>query len=139
MKKLIGGALALAVVLAIPAATIGAGAYLLYQRAAGTRVEATVIGCNVSGGVFSGTSNYREDCVAEWTIDGATVVGGLSGGSGGWDPGETVDATVRGDTAYSRSLELPILLIALGLPFLAIPVFAARAKRRNRRTSATPI
>jgi hypothetical protein len=133
VKRAIGDLLALVAVLAIPAATFGGGAYLLYERAVGTRVEATVIGCDVTGGVFRRASNYREDCVAAWTIEGETVVGGLSGGSGGWEPGETVDATVRGDTAYSRSLGLPILLIALGLPFLAIPVLAARAKRRGRR------
>lgn len=130
-KKLLGDALALLVVLAIPVATIGGGVYLLYQRAVGTWVEATVIECDVSGGRAGGVSTYRESCIAEWTIDGETVVGGLSGGSGGWEPGETVDAAVRGDTAYSRSLGLPILLIALGLPFLAILVLAGRAKRRG--------
>jgi len=40
---------------------------------------------------------------------------------GASDVGKTVAATVRSDTAYSRSLVLPIVLIGLGLPFLLIP------------------
>lgn len=138
-KKVVGDVVVFAVVLAIPVATIGGGTFLLYQRAVGTRVEATVIECDLSGGRAGGVSTYREDCIAEWTIDGEKVVGGLSGGSGGWEPGETVDATVRGDTAYSRSLGLPVLLIALGLPFLAVLVLAGRAKRRSRRPVAPAV
>jgi hypothetical protein len=57
------------------------------------------------------------------------MIGGYNGGSAA-DVGTTVDATVRGDTAYSRSLGLPLLLIALGLPFLALPVAAFRHRRR---------
>jgi hypothetical protein len=57
------------------------------------------------------------------------VVGNFDGGDGAFDVGRTVDATVRGDTAYSRSLGLPIVLIALGLP---IPIVLLLARRRRR-------
>ncbi|HSF87712.1 MAG TPA: hypothetical protein VLG28_18880 [Acidimicrobiia bacterium] len=66
--------------------------------------------------------------MAEWTIDGHMVIGGFVGGKGESDVGKTVAATARGDTAYSRSLGLPILLIGMGLPFLLLP--AAQIKRR---------
>ena len=114
-----------ALLMAIPAALLGGGGWLLYQRAVGTWVEATVLGCDTRrvGG------SYRTDCTAEWTDGGRTVVGVFVGGNGESDVGKTVSATVRGDTAYSRSLGLPVLLIVLGLPFLALPVLAIRGRR----------
>jgi hypothetical protein len=120
------------VVMAIPAALIGGGGFLLYQRAYGTRVEATVLECNrgLTGMPARYGGGIREDCVARWTIDGAVVVGGYNGGSPS-DVGTTVAATVRGHTAYSRSLALPLLLVALGLPFLALPVASFRWRRRR--------
>ena len=57
------------------------------------------------------------------------MVGNFDGGGGLSDVGATLDATVRGDTAYSRSLVLPIVLIALGLP---IPVVLLLVNRRRR-------
>jgi hypothetical protein len=109
--------------------------FLLYQRAWGTRVEATVLSCDTSGGVFGGASTYRTDCVAQWEIDGRVVVGGLDGGNGERDVGRTIDATVRGDTAYSRSIVLPVILVALGLPFLALPLLAVRRRLRGDAVS----
>jgi hypothetical protein len=126
-------ALVRGVVLAIPVALLGGGGFLLYQRAVGTRVEATVLECDTSGAIIRGGSTYRTDCIAEWTIDDSTVIGAFTGGNGESDIGKTVDATVRGDTAYSRSLALPIILLALGLPFLAIPFLAIRSKRTSRQ------
>lgn len=131
------GVLVWLIVLAIPAALVGGGGYLLYQRASGTRVDATVLECGLSGSVVVGSSTYREDCVATWTIDGRVVTGPFVGGNGERDVGDTVPATVRDGTAYSRSLGLPILLIALGLPFLALPALAGRARRRARGAAAT--
>ncbi|MEZ5296558.1 MAG: hypothetical protein R2697_09905 [Ilumatobacteraceae bacterium] len=130
------GVLVWLVVLAIPAALVGGGVFLLYQAAWGTPVEATVLSCDTTGGVFGGASTYGTDCVAEWEIDGRLVVGGFNGGNGESDVGKTVDATVRGDTAYSRSIVLPIVLLVLGLPFLAVPFFAIRRAFRRRRQSA---
>ncbi len=126
------GVLVWLVVLAIPAGLVGGGSFLLYQRARGTRVDATVMSCDTSGGVVVGTSTYRTECVAEWEIDGRVVVGGFTGGNGAADVGRTVDATVRGDTAYSRSVALPLVLLSLGAPFLALPVLAFRSRRRDK-------
>ncbi len=130
-----------ALLLAIPAALVGGGCWLLYQRGFGTRVEATVLTCDSSGHARRFGSTFRTDCVAEWTIDGRTVVGNFQGGNGQSDVGKTVDATVRGDTAYSRSIGLPLLLIGLGLPFLLLPGLAIRrwiaARRTNHRAAAS--
>ena len=119
------------VLMAIPAALVGGGAWLLFQRAYGTRVEATVLECDTSGNFRRYGPDIRQDCIAEWTVDGRTVIGGFAGGDGFSDVGRTFDATVRGDTAYSRSLGLPILLMLLGLPFLLLPISAIRGRRRR--------
>ena len=118
-----------ALIMAIPVALLGGGGWLLYQRAVGTWVEATVLGCDT---IRSGGS-YRTDCTAEWTIGDRTVVGVFVGGNGESDVGKTVSATVRGGTAYSRSLGLPLLLIALGLPFLLLPAAAIRRRVTGTR------
>ena len=126
------------VIMAIPVALVGGGGWLLFQRGYGTRVEATVLECDTSGGFRRLGSTVRQDCIAEWTVDGRTVIGGFAGGDGFDDVGRTFDATVRGDTAYSRSLGLPVLLILLGLPFLLLPVVAIRGRRRHQPNDESP-
>lgn len=59
-------------------------------------------------------------------------MGNYEVGNGQGDVGKTVEVTVRGDTAYSRSLGLPIILLVLGLPFLVLLVFAIRGAIRDR-------
>ncbi|MGB5135430.1 MAG: hypothetical protein WBN89_09690 [Prochlorococcaceae cyanobacterium] len=120
------------ILLAIPAGLIGGGGFLLHQRAVGTHVQAKVLECDTSGAIIRGASTYRTACIAQWEIGGRLVTGGFSGGNGESDVGSTVDATVRGDTAYSRSLVLPVVLIAMGLPFLAFPVLAIRRRLGSR-------
>lgn len=118
----------------VPAALLGGGGWLLYQRAVGTWTEATVLECESSGAFRRYGADRRTDCVAEWTVDGRTVVGDYVGGDGVRDVGRTVDVTLRGDTAYSRSLGLPLLLVALGLPFLVLLVITLRSAWRTRRS-----
>ena len=122
-----------ALILVIPVSLVGGGTWLLYQRYAGTSVQATVLACETSGNWARYGSTVREECVAEWTLDGRTVTGGFVAGNGTSDVGKTVDATVRNGTAYSRSLGLPLLLLGLGLPFL-IPVVVALRKKVTGRT-----
>ena len=131
-RGLLGSVVIWAVLLGIPAALLGGGGWLMYQRAVGTRVEAAVLSCDASGNFRRYGSTFRTECVAEWTIDGETVIGNFEGGNGASDVGTTVDATVRGDTAYSRSLILPVVLIALGLPFLVVPLMAVRSRGTQR-------
>lgn len=133
LRAAVVGIMAWLVILAIPATLLGSGGWLLYQRGYGTRVRATVLSCDAIDEFRRVGRHLPTDCVAEWVIDGQTVVGGFDGGNGPSDIGKTVDVTVRGNTAYSRSLVLPALLIALGLPFLVIPLAALRRAMKRRR------
>jgi hypothetical protein len=62
------------------------------------------------------------------------VVGTINGADSG-DVGKTVDVTVSGDHAQTRSLVLPILLIGLGLLVAigGVVLIRAAAKTRARR------
>lgn len=133
-SSLLTSVLGWALILLIPVMTIGGGGWLLYQRAAGTPVRATVLACETSGNWSRYAPTIREECVARWTLDGETVVGGFNAGNGSPDVGKTVGATVRGDTAYSRSLVLPVILIGLGLPFL-VPVVLGLRRRPAARSA----
>ena len=136
----IGGTIfVLVVMLGLTAGVLGGGLFLLVQRETGTRTQAHVSNCHVSG-----TGKYRRvHCVGTWTIggslvDGGHVVVGTVNGVDTGDVGKTVDVTVRGDTAYSRSLTLPIVLIALGLVPLAGLTLVVRSllRARSARSSA---
>ena len=134
-RRGIGGAVfVLVVMLALTAGVLGGGIFLLVQREVGTRTQAHVTSCDVSG-----SSKYRKvHCVGSWTVggsllDGGHVVVGTVDGVDTGDIGKTVDVTVRGDTAYSRSLILPIVLTVLGLLPLAGLVAVIRGLFRSRR------
>jgi hypothetical protein len=129
---------ALAVFLVAELVMIGAGVFLLVQRETGTRVKATVTGCVQTGAGRTETT----DCTGTWVVggalvggDGRIVVGEVAGATKS-DVGKTIDVTLRGDTAYTRSLKLPLLLIGLGL---VVPVLAGvavvNARRRRRRAT----
>lgn len=124
MRVVIG--LFLAVILLLPIVLVGSGAWLLWQRQVGERVEAEVIGCEFDIG-YKRSSQY---CTARWTENGVERTGPIQG-SGDHEVGETVTATLRDGELYSRSLGLPLILIGLGLPFCAIPVLWVRSKLRR--------
>jgi hypothetical protein len=107
----------LVITAALAAATlIGSGVFLLVQRQTGARAVATVGECRASGG-----GRYRSvHCTGTWIVGGPLIGGGhvVFGTIDGVDTdavGKTIDVTLRGDTAYSRGLALPLLLIGLGL------------------------
>jgi hypothetical protein len=121
----------------IAVSMIGAGAFLLVQRQTGTRAVATVGDCVTSGG-----GRYRSvHCTGTWIIGGPLIGGGghvVFGTIEGVDTdsvGKKIDVTLRGDTAYSRGLALPLLLVALGLVPGAAAALAVRRGRRPRRSS----
>jgi hypothetical protein len=119
-------------VMAVPVILIGPGLWLLGQRAIGTPVQAKVLACQE----HMVSRSYAEYCQAQWTIDGQVVEGDIEG-SGSDDVGHTISATVRGDTAYSRSLALPLLLIGLGLPFLVLSIrYVRTAVKRTKARRA---
>jgi len=135
-------------IVAVPVMFIGPGLWLLGQRAIGTPVQAKVLACQE----HMVSRSDAEYCQARWTVGGRTVEGDIEGsgsddditldraaegdieGSGSDDVGHTISATVRGDTAYSRALTLPLLLIGLGLPFLILTIRYLRTA--TKRTTA---
>jgi hypothetical protein len=74
---------------------------------------------------------------------GGHVVTGSIDGARRSDLGKTLDVTVRGDRAYTRSLRTPIVLLAVGFAIasfmgIVVPVSLARANRRAASRAATP-
>lgn len=128
MKVLVN--LVVAVALLIPMVLVGSGAWLLYQRQFGERVEAEVIGCDLDIG-YKRSSQY---CTARWTQDGVEHTGPIQA-SGDHEVGEIVSATLHDGELYSRSLTLPLVLLGLGLPFCWFPYAWARSKVRSRRAT----
>jgi len=104
------------VAVVIAAVMIGSGVFLLVQRQTGPRASATVADC-----VRTGAGRYASThCTGSWVVggsllDGGHVVVGTIDGAETGDVGKTLDVTLRGDTAYTRGLALPLLLIGLGL------------------------
>jgi hypothetical protein len=121
---------------------LAGGVSLLVQRDTGTRAKATVAECTHSGG----SRNYTTHCTGSWVVggdlvggNGHVVVGTINGADSG-DVGKTVDVTVSGNRAQTRSLLLPILLIGLGLLVAAGGVVLIRAGVKARaRPSTIPL
>jgi hypothetical protein len=126
--------LAIVVAFVLSAAVIGAGIFLLVQRQTGTRASATVRECRTTGSRRYATTH----CTGTWIaggslLDGGHVVFGSIDGADNSDVGKTIDVTLRGDTAYTRGLTLPLLLIALGILPGAAAALRARSLIRARR------
>jgi hypothetical protein len=104
----------------------GGGVFLLVQRETGTRAKATVTEClPTSDGKYGG---YQ--CTGTW-VDGGKLVGGaghvVSGTVEGAEPsdiGKPIGVTLSGSRAYTTSLTVPILLLAIGLFTAAVSVLA---------------
>ncbi len=100
----------------IGATMIGSGIFLLVQRENGARAFATVGDCTVIG-----RGRYRHThCTGSWVVGGPLTAGGhvvvgTISGADERDLGKTIDVTLRGDTAYTRAIAVPLLLIGLGL------------------------
>jgi hypothetical protein len=122
-------------VMLLPFLLFGAGAWLLWEREAGTRERVSVDDCLVQQ---TGRS-YTETCTGTWTIHGHVVEGPVDGATSDQE-GQTIDATVRGGTAYSRSPAVGFILIGLSLPFFIVPVrwLLTALGRRRAASVATP-
>lgn len=126
--------LLVAVVLLIPLVLVGAGAWLLYQRHFGERVEAEVLSCEIHGT----RRNPSQYCTARWTVDGVEYTGPIQA-SGDQEVGKTVSATLRDGELYSRSLALPLVLLGLGLPMCYFPYAFVRGKLTDSRAARDPV
>jgi hypothetical protein len=135
------GAMAVLSVVAviIAAVMIGSGIFLLVQRQTGPRASATVGDCVSSGGGRWPTVH----CTGSWVVGGSllegghVVVGTIDGADTG-DVGKTLDVTLRGDTAYTRGLALPLLLIGIGFIPAAALVLRIRTLARAARNGREP-
>lgn len=113
---------------------LGGGIFLIVQRDTGTRAEATIAECHE----ISGAYHASDQCTGSWIVggsllDGGHVVVGVVDGAERRDVGKALSVTVRGGTAYTRGLGLPIGLVAggfvgtLGLGALTVKTWAAAA------------
>jgi hypothetical protein len=121
---------------------LAGGIFLIVQRQTGTRATATVTECHlVSAGVHA-----SDTCTGTWVIGGSLLAGGhvVIGdiqGAERRDIGKTLNVTVRGGTAYTRGLGLPIgltiggLVGAVGLGWLTIKIWSPPAQKSNQRTA----
>ena len=122
-----------AAIMLVPFVLVGSGAWLVYQRQTGERVDAEVIGCDLD----IGYKTSSQHCRARWTVDGVEHTGPIQG-SGDQEAGETVSATLRDGELYSRSLTLPLVLLGLGLPLLVLPFTWVRRRVSRARTTPGP-
>ena len=107
------------------------GGQMLLRRQTGDRLPATVTDC-----VDSGTSRNRQTrCVGTWTVDGVVRTGTVQGATSDQE-GKTIEVTVEGDTAYSRHIALPLMLVGLGLLPVAFSLVLLRGMLRKPAPSA---
>ena len=132
--------LAFGVVALIGLGMLGGGVFLIVQRETGTRAQATVVGCG-PGGRYGDSNCYGTWVVGGSLISGGQVVTGPIDGASSDDVGKTLDVTIRGDHAYTRSLRLPIILLVLGvlIAVVGILVPASYARQRRRTAAAAPV
>jgi hypothetical protein len=111
------------------------GIYLYIQSTTGTPAQASVDDCETTG-----TGRYESThCSGTWIVGGSLLEGGhvivgTIDGAEQTDQGKTIDVMLHGDTAYSRSLTTPLVLIAFGVaPALAAILIAWRILWRRSR------
>lgn len=108
------------------------GGAMLVERQAGERAEATVTRCVDSGRA----RNSRTDCVGTWTTASGEVRSGKVQGATSDQVGKKISVTLKGDSAYSRGIGLPLMLIGLGLLPLALGLALLRGMLKTPAPSA---
>jgi hypothetical protein len=124
---------------------LAGGIFLIVQRQTGTRARATVDECHV---VTGGSTHATDECSGTWVVGGSLLAGGhvVVGdiqGAERRDIGKTLDVTVRGGTAYTRGLGLPIgltaggLVGAVGLGWLTVKTWSPVVRTPDTRSSTS--
>lgn len=118
------------------AALAGYGAYLLHQRDTGPHVAVTVTRCELVDPGAATKATAHDDCYGTWTYQGRTYTDHYVQGAGLDDEGHVLDATLHGDTAYSRDLQTPLILLGVfGTASLVALGLCASTWRRWSRAS----
>jgi len=113
------------------------GGYLLHQRNTGPHVAVTVTRCELvdPGPSSAGPHDY---CYGTWSYQGRSYDGGYVQGAGFEDEGHLIDATLHGETAYSRDLQTPLILLGVfGIASLLLIGLCISTWRRWSRAPRT--
>jgi hypothetical protein len=94
-------------------ALAGFGGYLLQRRNSGPHIAVTVTRCKLVDPGPSMHVSPHDYCYGDWTYRGQAYVDKYVQGAGLADQGHVIDATLHGDTAYSRDLQTPLILLGL--------------------------
>lgn len=109
--------------LAIAVALLWAGTISLVQRETGARMQVKVDDCDVK---WQGQYRYVY-CTGTWIVggplseNGHVVVGSVEGADTD-DVGKMIDVTLSpdGETAYTRDVRVPVILLATGAGFVVL-------------------
>jgi hypothetical protein len=136
MKGTLLGLVLLVLVLLGGLGMLGGGVFLIVVRETGEPAKATITECHESGGRY-----HSDVCSGTWVKGGSLLAGGhvvigtVDGADSG-DIGKTLDVRLSGDRAYTRSLRVPIILIAFGLALTAFGIRLIWLYLRNKRRNA---
>jgi len=89
------------------------GAYVLYQQRSGTLTQATITSCT--------RGRRSRVCRGTWALDGRVYSGDIEGAASS-HPGDSIEVSASGESAYATGLRLPIILFALGLAITGLAV-----------------
>lgn len=89
------------------------GGYLLHQRDTGPHIQVTVTRCELIDSGPSRSASTHDYCYGSWTYAGKKYVDKYVQGAGLDDEDHVIDATLHGDTAYSRDLQTPLILLGV--------------------------
>jgi len=125
--------LAPVVVLVAGLAFLAGGIFELVVQETGRPARATIVDCEDVAGKYGGST-----CRGTWVaggslLEGGHVVIGTVDGATRSDLGHSIDVRLSGGRAYTTSLRVPIILLALGACSLVGGVFAARGLLRKAR------
>jgi hypothetical protein len=143
--KMILGRVVFAVIALGGLGLVAVGVVQIHNKQSGARAKATVTNCERVGGVHT-----VDQCNATWVAGGSLVGGnghvvlGPIDDANSDDIGKTLNVRIRGDHAYTSSLRVPIILIAIGLYVAITGVLVAiklgrPTRRRARRKPPAPV
>ena len=139
MKGRLGTALLLLIVFGAGLGMLYGGVHLVQVQTSGTPARATVTECHNGG-----FRNRTDVCTGTWVaggslLDNGRVVLGTIEGASDDDVGKTLDVRLSGDTAYTRSYRVAVILLAIGGAVTGFGLWLAwKLVTTGRRREAAP-